>query len=579
MKRLGLVAGAMLALAVVLPLVVGRAGTEGYLTDWVRLAVLATSFIWIAGLAGRLALSHHAFLGLGGYLAAIAAFEFGIHPLVGVAAAIGAVLVITWLISAASVRFRIRDLSFSLLTIALADILRHTFIQVENKWFVGGIALPLQDDPTRLLFMDRTGYFYVYAVLLAGCVLAHVWFADSPHGRKLAAIRDDDTAAESFGQRLLRWTFLPYAAASIVAVLVGFVTVQEQLSARTDALFDINLLIQVITAGMLGGMRSRLGGVLGAGAVVIVDQLVIAASLDDVAGASLAVYGALVVLAVMFLPGGLAEAGKGLLSRSPIRLGRMRTEPDARDRVGDAGSIELSPRDRRDLTATDVRVVFGGVTAVDGVSVVARPGRIHAIIGPNGAGKTTLFNSITGVVAATSGRVVIGDHDLTADGPAERARQGVVRTFQIPRLFESLTVAENVEIGAAAGGGGPDDARSVLGALGIGRLEMATVGELTSGERRMVELARALAARPSVLLVDEVFAGLSPQEAQLVTETLRRVKDAGVAVLLVEHVLSAVRALADHLYVLDQGRLLQEGDPHEVLGSREVRMAYLGQST
>jgi branched-chain amino acid transport system ATP-binding protein len=227
---------------------------------------------------------------------------------------------------------------------------------------------------------------------------------------------------------------------------------------------------------------------------------------------------------------------------------------------------------------------FGGVEAVSGVSFSVDEGTVLGVIGPNGAGKSTLINLITGQIKPSAGRVVIGGEDVTGQKPWAIAKARVARTFQIVKPFRDLTVRENVAIGAMYG---PERAGSAREAIQqaeealerVGLQEQADLapGDLSVADARRLELAKALAMRPRVLLLDEVMAGLRPSEIQPALELIRSLKEDGVTVLVVEHVMKAIMAVSDRVLVMHEGRELMSGDPEEVLKDERVIEAYLGQ--
>jgi ABC-type branched-subunit amino acid transport system ATPase component len=291
----------------------------------------------------------------------------------------------------------------------------------------------------------------------------------------------------------------------------------------------------------------------------------------------------MLLLAISFLPRGVvgigAVVGRRFARRSASpALGPPMQAPGA----APAQALPAHPRQPGDvaLDAADITVHFGGNVAVDSVSIRAVSGEIRGIVGPNGAGKTTLFNCITGLVKPSAGAITFAGRDITALAPSDRARLGILRTFQTPKLFGSLSVAANVEIGYVAGKLAESASRmspdAAMEAVGVAHLASHEIRLLTTGQRRLVEMARVVAAGPRIMLVDEVFAGLTSAEADQVMRTLRICRDGGAAVLLIEHVLTAVRALVDHLYVLERGRVIGEGEPRAVLDMKEVRTAYLG---
>jgi branched-chain amino acid transport system ATP-binding protein len=223
---------------------------------------------------------------------------------------------------------------------------------------------------------------------------------------------------------------------------------------------------------------------------------------------------------------------------------------------------------------------FGGLIALDHVSLDIERGRIHGIIGPNGAGKTTLFNIIAGALPPTEGRLKLEGEDITTIAPERRCTRGVARTFQVPRPFTGLTVLDNVAVGALGASRNVAEARDRAAAT-IDFLEMREhvhklAGALTIGLRKRLEVARALATRPRLLLLDEVMGGLHGGEIDRMIETIRQISKTGVTVVLIEHVMPAIMSLAEIVTVLDQGRVLTTGTPEEITRNPAVIAAYLG---
>ena len=235
------------------------------------------------------------------------------------------------------------------------------------------------------------------------------------------------------------------------------------------------------------------------------------------------------------------------------------------------------------LEVSDVTVRFGGNVALDSVSLTVDPGIITGLIGPNGAGKTTLFNVVTGLLPPTSGRVLLDGRDITGWLPFRRARLGMARTFQRLELFGALTVRENVQVAASlhrrwGGGSGVvrRTAEELIGRLGLSGVADVRADSIPTGQGRLVELARALAVHPRVLLLDEPAAGQSEQETEAFAGVLRELVAEGVAILLVEHDMQLVMGVCEHLYVLDYGDVLAQGTPEQIQTDPAVQAAYLG---
>jgi branched-chain amino acid transport system ATP-binding protein len=232
------------------------------------------------------------------------------------------------------------------------------------------------------------------------------------------------------------------------------------------------------------------------------------------------------------------------------------------------------------LEARDVTKAFGSFKAVDQASVTLEQGDILGLIGPNGAGKSTFFNCLTGDLTLTSGRVLFEGRDITASTPEARAQLGLARTFQVPQTFTGMTVLENVMIGAflrhPRRADAEEKARAVLQRVGMGRLADVPARTLGTPGRKRLEIARALATEPKVLLLDEAMAGLTQREVQLAIELVREIHRSGVTLVIVEHIIEVIMSLASRVMVFHQGREIARGNPRDVVRDPAVIAAYLG---
>ena len=232
------------------------------------------------------------------------------------------------------------------------------------------------------------------------------------------------------------------------------------------------------------------------------------------------------------------------------------------------------------LRVENVSRRFGGLLAVDQASLTAEAGQITALIGPNGAGKTTLFSIITGFLQPSQGRIVYDGADITGVPPHRLARRGIARTFQIVQPFVGLTVRENIAVGAHLSQPARTDALAAAGdvarAVGLDASLDRPASSLTVAGRKRLELARALAIEPRLLLLDEVLAGLNPSEIRDMVPVILAIRDRGVTIVMIEHVMQAVMSLAGHVFVLSEGRIIAEGSPQAIAGDPRVVEAYLG---
>ena len=223
---------------------------------------------------------------------------------------------------------------------------------------------------------------------------------------------------------------------------------------------------------------------------------------------------------------------------------------------------------------------FGGLLAVDKASFVALPGRITALIGPNGAGKTTLFSIISGFLPPSEGRIIYSGDDIVGSPPDRLARRGIARTFQIVQPFAGLSVRENIAVGTHLSRPKRADALSAAGdvarVVGLAQYLDRPAASLTVAGRKRLELARALAIEPRLLLLDEVLAGLNPSEIRDMVPVIRTIADRGVTIVMIEHVMQAVMSLAQNVFVLSEGRIIAEGSPHAIASNPRVVEAYLG---
>ena len=565
-------AAAALALAA-LPLMGFAAFFESFLYLIFFWVALATSWTILSGYSGYFSFGHGAFFGAGMYATANLASKLDVPflwtlPLAGLAAmllglGIGAVV------------FRVKRLRgelFALLTLAvtfiLATIVLNTALDGGPGVFLSGVKVPR-------IYANPSSTLYLFGLGIAVASMAVAWAVRRARlGRGLFAIADDEDVAEvlgvpTFSYKLAAFAlscFLAGVAGGIHAVFVSYVTVAET--------FSITVPLYVVLMSVLGGARHWFGPAIGAAVVTMLTYAFVG---GEWALAGRAIVGLTLVLAILFLPQGVMGVVARYRRRRALGLPRPAVAPAA-----DLPRVAAAAPGGVLLDCSGVRLAFRGVKALNGVDLEVREGEILGLVGPNGSGKSTLINVISGFYRPDGGRIALAGRDLATEPGHRIARLGVARTYQIPRPFRRLTVLDNVVAPAMFGAAALDrvaaerDAWQWLDFVGLGDRARALPTELNLHQRKFLELARALAARPRLILLDEVLAGLTPSEIDNALALVRRIRDHGATIVFVEHNMRAVTALTDRLVVLNYGQVIAEGAPRQVMQAPAVVAAYLG---
>jgi branched-chain amino acid transport system permease protein len=513
------------------------------------------------------------------------------------------------------VAFRLRSLRgeiFALLTLAVPFIFA-ALARINADIDGGqGIIVGIPSFPARLgLFQD---FLYLASLVVAGVAVAVAFLmAHTRSGWALASIRDAEDVAESLGVATFRHKLEALVASAVIggvggslyALQIGFVTV--------ESVFSLTVPLFVIVMSVLGGRTHWSGPVIGAVLVVLLQDRLTALGLTGwqpvILGGVLVVlvvvapdglrvrlrnrlvgtvvaFGAVTAVLWFLLPEPLDAILIGMLAGTAVALWPAR--PRVRPRPEPAPSTEeLRPSavDRNGQVLVECRGLsrsFGGVRAVVDLDLEIRQGELIGLVGPNGSGKTTLVNLLAGSLRPTGGQVLIAGRDTASLPPHRIAHAGVARTYQIPRPFASMTVRDNVAMAVMFGRvpGQLAHARRAaaehLAVVGLDHLANAYPSELNLHQRQLLEMARALATAPTVLLLDEALAGLNPAEIDDAVAVIRRIHASGVSIVIVEHLLRVVKALATRVVVLDRGSCLADGDPETVLADPAVVAAYLG---
>ena len=531
-------------------------------------AIAAIGLSILLGNVNQISVGQAGFFGIGAYSVAygtaVLGWEFWPAALAGVAlAALCGVAV-------GFVALRFRGHYLAMATLAFGLIAVGVFHQWSALGGAGGIANIPYARLGPIALSGYAGYWFAWIVALAVAV-ASLNVLRGRTGRAFETIRNDELAAEMIGVPTRRYKVTAFAYAGALAGLAGALYASVLGIVVPDAV-GIALSVDFLLMVVLGGSGGVCGALLGAALIGFL----------DIAGHQYAnwrevAYGALVIGVVIAAPSGLM----GLVRRSgpfkPVAPGVTAEGP----RDAEPGAVRIAPH-AEPLAVRGVTKRFGGLLAVDDVTFALQPGTLTSLIGPNGAGKTTLFNVICGVGAPTSGTVIVGGRDVSGRQPHRIAALGVGRTFQNARLFGEMTVLENVMAGAFRAERGEHAVReralATLARLGLSRVAATYAKDLAFGDRRRVELARAVAADPWLLLVDEPAAGLNASERATLNGDLLRLRDAGTTLLLIEHDMRLVMAISDRVIVLEFGRVIADGEPAAVRNDPAVIAAYLGTS-
>ncbi|WP_449411605.1 branched-chain amino acid ABC transporter ATP-binding protein/permease [Methylobacterium komagatae] len=542
--------------------------TAGYSHFVIALVALTTvagiGLNVLLGLTGLISFGHAGFYAIGAYASAILTLR-GISfwlalPAAALIAALVGILV-------AVPAMRVKGPYLAMLTIAFGFIVEHGLI--EGGEVTGGQnGLVVTDAPS--LFGDplSPAGLATLAVLAAGAsLLCFDLLARSRLGRAMRAVRDADVAAAALGFDPVRVKTLAFAISAALTGLAGAVLPPLMLFIAPSS-FPFSQSILFVLSVIVGGAGTVLGPLFGALVTVLLPE-----ALSGLAEYRLLFFGLTTLVVLWLVPSGLVGSLARLLPRP-----RDETVSDGGDAAPLTGRAGDAP-----LTLEGLGIRFGGITAAEGVALTARRGAVTSVIGPNGAGKTTVLNMVSGFYRPSAGTIRLGERDLAGRPAYEVARAGIARTYQTTRLFGSLPVADNVALGFApgrlwrrAGAGDRAAAHALLAFVGYRGSLDRPAAELPHVDRRLVEIARALAGHPAVLLLDEPAAGLSRADTDRLAKLIRRVADHGIAVVLVEHDMPLVMGISDHILVMDAGRPIARGKPAEIRRDPAVLRAYLG---
>ena len=539
-------------------------------------ATLGVSWNIFSGYSGLISFGHAAFFGLGAYTVALLAEKFGVSPWIGIplASLVGALSGVVIGVPT----FRLRGHYFALAMLAYPLGLMYVF-----EWLgFQEVSIPMRREAplAYMQFADARYYVVIATALLVVALLINLRISRSRFGLSLLAIKQNELAANAAGINPFKWKLMALVLSGALAGAAGGVYAVVLLIVSPSAVFGSIVSAQAAIFAMFGGVGTIAGPVIGAFVLVPVSEYLAAQLGGKLPGIQGVIYGVAIILVITLAPEGVLAKFMAVFKRK--ERSEQQSGGGLLKTTLQAVAQQKIPRknDEVVLSVKGLGKRFGGLQAVHNVSFDVYKGEILGVIGPNGAGKTTMFNVMNGIIPASEGSVVYEGKDIVRLAPFEICRMGVARTFQVARPFPRLSVLQNVVVGAFATE--PEDerayaaAREAIAQVGLEAQSETLAGGLSTMQLRLMELARALASRPKILLLDEVLAGLGAQEVEHVMRAIQNIQARGITIVIIEHTMHAMVRLADRLLVLDHGTVLALGDPTTVTSQEEVISAYLG---
>lgn len=554
-------------------------------------AAASAGFNIISGYGGQVVFGYMMFVGTGAY-STVLLFKFlGVSPWLGmwggaVIAAIVALIIGLPTLRLHGAYFAVATVAFPLI---MGPILNYLGFEEVTIPFTGHGAISMQ-------FTDMRFYVIIAAILLTVTLVIIQTMERTRFGFALRALKQNEAAAESMGidtfETKLKAFMLSAAVGAIMGAIYAFSILYVVTVHSTLGLF---IIVRILSISIVGGLATVWGPVVGAGFLVPIGEFLNAQFGDRYPGVQDIIYGAALIAVIIYLPEGIwGKIRRSLnvqwkFAPSAETRNANGSKQDITDTLEGQGSLRFEPIERKTvenkkhstiLKVEGVYKSFGGVMALGDVNLEVPRGKILGIIGPNGGGKTTLFNVMNGYLEPERGKVFFEGRDTTHFKPHALCKLGVGRTFQVGQIFSSMTVLENIMIGASNRGGNIADIQTIAAdiahQLGLShRINDYAVG-LTLWETKILELSRALATQPKLLLVDEPMGGLNQEERNQIGEILKMTAKSGMTVVVIEHVVQSLVKIADWMVGLEYGRKVAEGTPDEVISDPHIIEAYLG---
>ncbi|NOJ43657.1 branched-chain amino acid ABC transporter ATP-binding protein/permease [Bradyrhizobium sp. WSM 1791] len=542
-------------------------------------AVFGLSWNLLSGYTGLISFGHAAFFGIGAYTTALGQIYFDLSPwmLIPIAAMLGGIA--GFLIGFPT--FRLSGHYFALAMLAYPLAILYVF-----EWLgFQEVTLPIKrDNPIAYMqFSDPRLYTLLALAMMLGTILLTRVIEKSRFGMALLAIKQNEAAAEAAGINTLAWKLRAITLSGAIAGAIGGFYAVVLLVVTPQSVFGMLVSAQALTVAMFGGVGTVWGPVIGSVILIPLAETLNAEAGSRFPGIQGVIFGLAIISVILVAPEGLFWKLRDFLRKrvtspaaatpsAPVQPAAAIASRSRPERPKGAGEVVLEVR--------NLSRSFGGLKAVQNVSFKLRRNEILGIIGPNGAGKTTLFNLLNGFLRPGTGEILLDGRDMSGRKPHELCEAGIGRTFQIMRPFLRMSISDNVVVGAYVRARTDAEAKQLateaITRVGLSDIADRIAGELTTKELRLMELARALAGQPRILLLDETLAGLGHDEANEVVTVIQRLARDGMTIAIIEHTMQAMVRLVDSFLVLDHGAVIVEGEPEAVTRDSRVIEAYLG---